>query len=195
MSSLREEELDRADEVLVVDPRDVLRAAGHRAAEPQARQARAARRRCRRGPGSSPSPRAARPCASRGVAASRCARSHALAMSTLKRPVAGDAGLVPPMTPVASSFGGVEAVRVDGGRAHLQPRPRRLRARDRLAHDAGRVDARAHHLGEVLLRVAAVDAATGEVDHGVAPSSPLRRPRAKRSPVPSRSPTTPSGVA
>ena len=95
---------DRADEVLVVDPRDVLPAVAARAAEAAAHQAEqhvedaaAVRahhhRRAQQ-----------RPCAcaaSRGLAR---ARSHAVATSMLKRQVSGHAGLGAAEMPVASSF-------------------------------------------------------------------------------------------
>ena len=77
-----------------------------------------------------------------------------------------------------------ERVGVDRRRAGLDPhrrRPRRLR--DGLADDPRRADPRVEHRGAVGRRVAAVDAAAGQVDHDVG-AVELGRPGAQRLAVP-----------
>ena len=167
----------------VVDPRHELPPAGDRPAQAAPRQAEqhvedaaAVRAHHHR--------RAQRDLAGRGVAASRLRPLPRLGDVDAELPVRGHVGLVAADEAGRLVVGRVEAVGVDGRRAHLQPDARRpLGARDGLADHARRVDARAHHLREVGVRVAAVDAAAGEIDDDVG-AVELARPRPDRAPVP-----------
>lgn len=179
-----DEERRRADEVMVVDPGQVLVAARDRPAEAEPRQPQ----------------QVVEYATAVGAHHHRRAQGHLagarrpgpllLPLPVLRDldaeiPVAGDIGLA------AADHSGrlvvrcVEAVGVDGGGAHLEPdlgRP--PGSGDRLAHDARGVHARVHHGPEVLLGVAAADAAAGQIDHDIAAVDRVR-PGAESSAVPS----------
>jgi hypothetical protein len=78
----------------------------------------------------------------------------------------------------------VKAMGINRGGAHLQPHARRVfRADDGLSDDARGEHARLENLAAVLLIVTAVDAAAGEVDHGVG-AVDVHRPLVERLAVP-----------
>ena len=177
--------LDRADEVAVMDPGDVLPAARDRAAE--ARAAPAASSTSKMPPRSGLMTMAVRSATLRGP---RCRRLRLRALPRLGdvdavRPVGGRVRLGAADDPGGLVVGRVEAVRVDRGRAHLQPDPRRpCGCRDGLAdRRASSRPASPSSRRRFAGGVAAVDAAPGQVDHRVG-AVDLRGPGADRAAVP-----------
>ena len=105
-----------------------------------------------------------------GVGASSSAFSHAVATSMLKRHVVGSVGLRASDQAGCLVVGRIVPMGVDGGRARLQPDGRRaLRVPDGLPDSPHARNAGVEDLVPVLLRVAAVHGAAGEVDHDVRP--------------------------
>jgi hypothetical protein len=163
-----DQELHRADEVTVVDPRHVLCAARDRPAETEPGQP-------QQDVEDAPSIGAHHHGgAQRGLAG---ARGVGLLLFPLPGfgdvdavgPVARDAGFGSAGDTGLLVVGCVEAVGVDRGRAHLQPDAGRAGGcGDRLAHDPGGAHARVHHGLQIVGGVAAADAAAGQVHHRVA---------------------------